>query len=100
MNEVRSIALQAIEALRIAHSSGIVHRDLKPENLMVRSDGLVKVLDFGLARHTGPPSLESSRDFVRSDATNVLLGTPRYMSPEQSRANRSISAPTYTASPL
>ncbi|WP_437980743.1 protein kinase domain-containing protein [Sorangium sp. So ce117] len=69
-----SIAIQVMDAIRVAHEGGIVHRDLKPENVLVMQSGLVKVVDFGLARRVGGPA---SSD-VFSD-----LGTVHYMSPEQ-----------------
>jgi len=89
LSEALDLALQVASALAEAHSAGIVHRDIKPENVMVRPDGLVKVLDFGLAKLT-----EVSASFVDTEAptaanvnteTGALLGTPRYMSPEQAR---------------
>jgi hypothetical protein len=67
-------------ALAAAHERGIVHRDLKPENVMRRTDGQIKVLDFGLARHepsSGEPTLTHLTD------AGVALGTPGYMAPEQ-----------------
>lgn len=81
---------QVAKALAVAHAAGIVHRDIKPENVMVRADGYVKVLDFGLARRlaTGlasPPSGEATEP-------GVLLGTLRYMSPEQARGETASSA--------
>jgi predicted ATPase len=81
---------QVAEALRVAHAAGIVHRDLKPENLMVRPDGYVKVLDFGLARLLRPPAgaapaAESGRQAADTDQ-GALVGTVAYMSPEQARA--------------
>jgi eukaryotic-like serine/threonine-protein kinase len=81
---------QAAKALAVAHAAGIVHRDIKPENVMVRADGYVKVLDFGLARRL-PTGLASART---GDATQpgVLLGTVRYMSPEQARGETATSA--------
>src|SRR5262249_20679080 len=72
---------QVARALAAAHGAGIVHRDIKPENIMVRPDGYVKVLDFGLARRL-PSSLGFSPDGATTDP-GLLLGTLRYMSPEQ-----------------
>ena len=81
---VPDIGRQIAKALGVAHAAGIVHRDIKPENVMVREDGYVKVLDFGLARlhplDAGPESLAND--------TNRLVGTARYMSPEQARGDR------------
>jgi serine/threonine protein kinase/Tfp pilus assembly protein PilF len=77
------IASQCAAALGVAHRAGIIHRDIKPENLMIRSDGLVKVLDFGLAQIS--KTAEDSPGLTRSGA---VMGTPRYMSPEQAKGHR------------
>ena len=80
------MARQVAEALRAAHAAGIVHRDLKPENLMVRPDGYVKVLDFGLVRLLSAPGGSGTAPDGRVTETGTLLGTAHYMSPEQARA--------------
>ena len=80
--EALTIAKQIAEALAAAHDHGIVHRDLKPANVKTRADGIVKVLDFGLARIVEPGSASSggSRAGTRAGA---VLGTAAYMAPEQ-----------------
>jgi serine/threonine protein kinase len=91
LDDAVSIARQIAEALEAAHEEGIVHRDLKPANIKVRSDGVVKVLDFGLAKSLEPPRAQSSLSMsptITSPAitqTGVILGTAAYMSPEQAR---------------
>jgi eukaryotic-like serine/threonine-protein kinase len=96
--EVLHIALQIAGALAAAHASGIVHRDIKPENVIVRDDGIVKVLDFGLAKPTGVAALDAldgeapTYADVRTD-TGVVMGTATYMSPEQARG-QSVDART------
>ena len=85
-----NIATQIAAALDAAHRSGIVHRDIKPENVMLRADGLVKVLDFGLAKLTEKRKGESSdsqtptRALVKTNP-GAVMGTVAYMSPEQAR---------------
>ena len=83
--EVLNIAQQIASALSTAHAAGIVHRDIKPENVMVRADGYVKVLDFGLAKRTPTAEMEHDTPTALMTAPGVLLGTVLYMAPEQVR---------------
>ena len=79
------IAAQIAGGLRAAHAAGVVHRDIKPENIMIRPDGMVKVLDFGIARLVEDAKAENHKQSLGLTRTGVILGTARYMSPEQAR---------------
>ena len=90
LSETLNIAIQVADALSAAHKTGIIHRDIKPENIMIRPDGYIKVLDFGLAKLS-----ESTVQLVSNDeptrkietGSGIILGTVGYMSPEQARAH-------------
>jgi len=81
------VVLQVASGLAVAHAAGIVHRDVKPENIMCRPDGLVKLLDFGLAKHVQAQPLGSDSPALPGGQTEsgTVLGTVLYMSPEQAR---------------
>jgi eukaryotic-like serine/threonine-protein kinase len=87
LNEALSIVKQIAEALEAAHEQGIIHRDLKPANIKVRPDGVVKVLDFGLAKLVEPDAAGASMRGTTVHATHegAIVGTAAYMSPEQAR---------------
>jgi serine/threonine protein kinase len=89
VDQALDIARQIAEALEAAHQKGVVHRDLKPANVKVRPDGLVKVLDFGLAKAleqpSAPPSAGHALVSPALTEVGVLFGTAAYMSPEQAR---------------
>lgn len=81
--EVARIGRQLVEGLAAAHHNGVIHRDVKPSNVMVRSDGSVKLTDFGIASVHGDPQLT---------ATGLVIGSPAYMAPEQATGGKITSA--------
>jgi serine/threonine-protein kinase len=91
LREALDISIQIASALAAAHRAGVVHRDLKPENVMVREDGIVKVLDFGLAKSIIKPASqievdpEAATRALVNTSPGVVMGTVAYMSPEQGR---------------
>lgn len=91
LNEVLKCAVQIADALARAHSAGIVHRDLKPGNIMVNEHGLVKVLDFGLAKLTEATPVDgddSTRTMRPTTEEGKIVGTVAYMSPEQAEGKK------------
>jgi serine/threonine protein kinase len=93
LRDALEVAIQSAGALTAAHAAGVIHRDIKPENIMLRQDGIVKVLDFGLAKLVERTPTRPDAETKIEDADKLLLrtepgrtmGTPRYMSPEQLR---------------
>jgi predicted ATPase len=92
--QIVEVMLQVTSALESAHTAGIVHRDIKPENIMLRPDGYVKVLDFGLAKLIEPNAGEETVTDASGEAmpfetrAGAILGTANYMSPEQARGQK------------
>ncbi|HET6977729.1 MAG TPA: protein kinase [Pyrinomonadaceae bacterium] len=88
--EVLDVGIQVASALAATHTVGIIHRDIKPDNIMLRHDGIVKVLDFGLAKLSKERETQENNSFATTQnfintAVGVVLGTAQYMSPEQAR---------------
>lgn len=79
--EILAVMLQVCDALAVAHAAGIIHRDIKPENIMIRPDGYVKILDFGLAKLSDIK--KKATDNFTHTAKGIIIGTPAYMSPAQ-----------------
>ncbi|HEY1895164.1 MAG TPA: protein kinase [Terracidiphilus sp.] len=79
------VAAQIAGGLQAAHAAGVIHRDIKPENIMIRPDGVVKVLDFGIARLLEDAKAGNQKPSTGLTRAGIIVGTARYMSPEQAR---------------
>src|SRR6266550_1222623 len=85
LSKVLDVATQIASALSAAHTAGIIHRDIKPENLMLRPDGYLKIVDFGIAKLNEQLTSDSNASTIIQTETGTAVGTVRYMSPEQVR---------------
>lgn len=87
LSETLNVIIQVVDGLSEAHAAGIVHRDIKPENIMIRSDGYVKILDFGLAKLTTQQITDADleKPTLLQSNPGLVMGTAQYMSPEQAR---------------
>lgn len=85
LDQVLNVVSQISSAICAAHAAGIMHRDIKPENIMLRPDGYLKVLDFGVAKLIEPSSGESGLSTLINTEQGMIIGTIQYMSPEQAR---------------
>lgn len=91
LHEVLDIGMQVAAALNAAHEAHVIHRDIKPENIMLRRrDGIVKVLDFGLAKPIKQDDRSAETNTLLQTETGIVMGTVSYMSPEQSRALKTL----------
>ena len=92
LNDILDISIQIANALAVAHEAHLVHRDIKPENIIIRPDGLVKILDFGLAKlvklNQPITNLDNETAKKNETAKGIILGTVNYMSPEQAKGEK------------
>jgi WD40 repeat protein len=94
LDRALDVAIQIVRALKAAHTAWIIHRDIKPENIMIREDGLVKVVDFGIAKlgEEVAPTANAVATFQSNDSSltvpGLIMGTASYMSPEQARGEQ------------
>ncbi|MFY9573748.1 MAG: serine/threonine-protein kinase, partial [Blastocatellia bacterium] len=91
MDSLAGLGIQITKALGATHAAGITHRDIKPDNIMLRDDGYLKMLDFGLARLV-PTAFDEEAETLRGTMPGTFIGTARYMSPEQARSETVTSA--------
>jgi serine/threonine protein kinase len=87
--EIKILFVQMLDAVAYVHEHGLIHRDIKPSNFMISSKGLVKLLDFGIAKNTDTTSAEYTQT-----GTTQNMGTPMYMSPEQIKSTKEVTAQT------
>ncbi len=85
ISDIVALVVQISRALAAAHAAGIVHRDIKPDNVIVRADGTLKVLDFGIAKLAPAANAADATTLLADTAFGTVIGTTRYMSPEQAR---------------
>jgi serine/threonine protein kinase len=87
--EIKKLFVQMLDAVGYVHDQGLIHRDIKPSNFMITSKGLIKLLDFGIAKNTD----STSSDYTQTGTTQNM-GTPMYMSPEQIKSTKDVTAQT------